>query len=127
MVSKCYLKLPPPKLLYKIPSGGTLSVDIEDYDYNHQNNVSPCLSLVFIIVAESCLKVHMFSNAQNISIRDIDINNVAGNMTIIHIHITYHEPEWVFALSSCVWSLMTDVDLLSLLQTSYPNGLIYFL
>jgi hypothetical protein len=41
----------------------------------------------------------MFSNAQNVSMRDTAINNVGGDMTIIHNHNTFHDPEPVFDIA----------------------------
>jgi hypothetical protein len=65
---------------------------------------------VFGVLTDCYVKVHMFSNAQNISIRDTAIHNAGRDITIINY--TYNEPELVRGRFLCVTS-SDDFDRLS--------------
>ena len=66
-------------------------------DDNKMRNVSILAhTLQFSVATDYYVKVHMFSNAQNLSIRDTAIHNAGRDITIINNYI-YTEPEPVCA------------------------------
>ena len=73
------------------------------------------------------MKVHMFTNAQNLSIQDTAIHAVGRDMTIINKYYMYYEPEPVLGRFSMHHIVrMTQVVYRSALQTFYTEGPMYF-
>jgi hypothetical protein len=75
-------------------------MDIRHPDDDQIKNVSTRSSQTSSVPTNCYVKVHMFSNAQNLLIRDTAIHNAGRDITIIN-NYTYAEPELVSARFPC--------------------------